>query len=407
MKPGPLHRLESETRTGGIFLRVTLTALMLGAAALYVFVGAQNQWDFESYYYAATAYRSGLSPYSLQELSVVAGKTIELPFLYPPITLALFMPFSLLPIHFAAGVWLALKCLLLALLVWVWWRDFLRPIAPELLLAVTLFGFNLAILWDLRTGNVALLEEALLWVAFSAYLRNRVVLALCLIVLASVFKLLPVLLLGLLLMAPRSRRVRLALVASGVVLLLGLVAFPTSLYLYGEWVRALLHFSGANRPTGEINPSALGLIDWLLDAVGLPVSRVPAIALGLYALYCSVLLAWSVPVLLRAHASRSRTEQVMIVLLLWLLLSPRVMVYSYAMAVAPSLYVIQHRITSLPGRAAATCLLLAEGVVRLLPGPPPTALGPASFIVILGAWLLYARVEHARPKTPALPGDLA
>jgi glycosyl transferase family 87 len=382
--------------------RATLLTLMLGVAAVYVFLGARNQWDFETYYYAGAACRSGVSPYTLEGLSLVAGKTMVLPFLYPPITLALFVPLSHLPIHLAAGVWLAFKCLLLALLLWVWRREFLGSIAPELFLAVALFGFNLAVLWDLRTGNVALLEGAILWLAFSAYLRNRLVLAMCLIAIASIFKLLPILFLGLLLMAPRSTKVRLALVASGAVLLLGLVAFPVA--LSAEWLRALAGFSGADRPTGEINPSALGLIDWLLHAVG---STESGLAGLLYAIYAAALLAWSVPVLLQVRASKPTTEQVMIVILLWLLLSPRVMVYSYLMAIPPCLYVIQHRIASLPGRAGAVCLVLAQGIVRLLPGRAPEFLAPVSFITVLGAWLLFARGEHGPLKSTAVRGDPA
>jgi hypothetical protein len=91
--------------------RVFIATVAVGLAGWYVALGAANQWDFETYYYATVAFRAGLDPYSLEALSKVAGRAIELPFLYAPVTLLAFVPLTHLPIQVAAGVWLGLKCL--------------------------------------------------------------------------------------------------------------------------------------------------------------------------------------------------------------------------------------------------------------------------------------------------------
>ena len=52
--------------------------LIVGVSVAYVLAGARQPWDFQIYYYASSAYRSGLDPYSTTALSGVAGKHVEL-----------------------------------------------------------------------------------------------------------------------------------------------------------------------------------------------------------------------------------------------------------------------------------------------------------------------------------------
>ena len=358
------------------------------AAGAYVIAGLKNPWDFETYYHAARSFRAGLSPYSLQDLSVTAQAALDLPFLYPPAALAWFLPLTWLPIGTAAAVWLAFKCLLLVTLVWIWRRYFLPEVGWPTMLGITLLGFNLSALWDLRTGNVALLEASLLWLGFLSYLHRRERLTVYLIALASMFKLLPLLLLGLLGLAKGSGRRRLALIASGVAILAVMVSLPPG--LSSDWRRALFLGAG-DRPTGDINPSALGVADWLVTELELPAAIAPNLALGLYLVYFAVVLALSIGPLVRVEAAGSRREQVVGVVLLWLLLLPRTMVYSYVMAVVPVLFVLRHSLESSMARGTAYALVVAQGVVRLLPGQPPPILAPLSFLILLGTWVLWMR----------------
>jgi hypothetical protein len=165
------------------------------------------------------------------------------------------------------------------------------------------------------------------------------------------------------------------------------ISFPFHMSI--EWLGGLSHLALEPRPMGDINPSALGLADWAASTLELPPASVPALVFAFYLSYCVALLLLSLTALVRARASGSRQEQAVLAVLLWLLLSPRVMVYSYVMAIVPALYVVQNRIRSGFLRSAATFLLVFEGLVRFLPGRPPSWLGPMSFAILVGAWALW------------------
>jgi alpha-1,2-mannosyltransferase len=380
-------------------LRAPLLVLVIGVAAVYVGLGASRQWDFETYYYAASAWRAGRNPYLLDSLTAMAGKPIGLGFIYPPIALLLFLPFTFLPAATAALLWIGFKIFLVMMLLRLWRRDFLPSIPLELLIPVALLGFDLALLWDLRTGNAALIEEVFLWAAFSAYVRDRRRAFVCLVGVASTLKLYPIVFLGLALVPPASRRGGLRLVGLGLLVFLGLLAVPHP--LTAEWVKALAAPVYTGRPVGGINPSALGLIDWGLLAAGAPGGSSGRLGLAIYAIGCAVLISLSRRGLVRAWRSGSPREAVLAAVLIWMVVAPRLIVYSYVMAVVPVLAVIGPVLRTTWARAAALGLVFLPGVVRLIPGTAPSALPIVSYAALLWMWLAYARSR--RPAgTPLL-----
>lgn len=372
--------------------RIGAALFVVGVAATYVALGASHQWDFETYYYAATALRAGLNPYDLGSLSSVAGRSIELPYIYPPITLALFLPLSNLPLGLASLVWLSIKCLLAGFLLWIWWRGFLRSVAPDLLLIVALLGFDLALLWDLRTGNIALLEQALLWLGFLAYVRGRPLIAAVLIALASVFKIYPILFLALLL-TPGARRNRTIAIGVGLGVLLSLLAIP--LVPLESWARALPAAIGQDRPLPNVDPSALTVLRWVSSLGEMPWSAAGWFAPALYIVFVIVLLSVSIRLIRRALRSPLPFDRVATALVLWFVLAPRVMVYSYASAVVPALFVLNRALPTRGWRLGASLLLIFPGAVRLLPGHPPVWLGVVSFLMMFAIWVLWVRAGKA------------
>lgn len=374
-------------------IRFILSTAVVAVAVAFVWPHVHRQWDLETYYFAATAHHAGLNPYSLEALTAVAGKTVALPFLYPPVTLAFFAPLAWMPLAAALWVWLALKVVLAAGLIWIWKHDFLPGVEAPLLLAGALIGFELSLPWDLRTGNVALLETFLLWTAFASYLRGRLVLAAYLIALASMFKLLPIALLGILAPAPGSRRERWGPLGAAVVLFVVAVSVP--LGLAAEWRRALLHAPPAARILDGVNPSVLGLAQWLFASGGMPSAAVPYASVGSYLALATTLLLLSVAPMRRLQAADARLEQVVLLVLVWLLVAPRAVIYSYPMAVVPMLYVLRHRIALRAWRFLAVGLWMAPGLIRLLPGPAPPMLGAVSFPILLAAWILFVRGSPA------------
>jgi hypothetical protein len=380
-------------------LRPVAAILVVAVCAVYVALGARQPWDFETYFFAAKALREGLDPYRLASLSAAAGRPVGLPFLYPPAILLPFLPLSLLPVEAAGYVWLAIQCLLAIVLVRLWRAHFIPDAPADLLVLTALLGFNAALLWALRTGNLALFEASLLWGGFAALKRGRLSAAAALIALGGWIKVLPLAFLSLVLAAPaRARdRARAILVAG---LVLAAVSLPHA-NLLPDWAAAVERSLAAGRPTGEANPSLLGLLDgWTAGGTWLagPGKRT---ALGLYAAFGAAILAFSARPFGRLRREGATPGWIMLGVLAWLLISPRVMVYSWVMAVPPAIYVIRRHIGGQPLRSLAYGCVVLQGFARFLPGPPPRALHGLSFFLLLGLWGIAVAAPVASRAGPA------
>ncbi len=377
------------------FMGFALALALTGVAALYVAFGASNPWDFQTYYYAASACRAHLNPYDLAALSAVAGKPIELPFVYPPVTLLPFLALSFLPLPAASLVWLGLKVCLLVLLLAMWRREFLAEVPGWVILGVALFGFNAAALWDLRTGNVAMVEAFLLWAGFLSYMRGKPVCSARRIAGASIFKIAPIAFLGLLLVGPSPRKKKAFAILLGVAMLAAGLAVSWPLTV--EWARALPRYFAGVRPTGEVNPSALGILDGILG------DGYRAWALPLFGVYACVVALVAIPAIWKLRKTGTPEEWVMVGITLWVLLSPRVMIYSHMLMVVPALFAVRHAISIPWARTLGYFLLMAQGLVRLLPGRPPTALAEGPFILSLAVFaVLLARIHSVESLRGAL-----
>lgn len=383
------------------WLRRGVLLLVVAVSAVYVALGARTPWDFEIYYYAGRAVRVGLDPYDPSSLGAVAGKMFELPFVYPPAALLLFGPLSHLPVGAAGYLWLGVQCLLALALFLLWRKYFLPEVPPDLLLVVTLLGFNAALLWALRTGNLAVLEAALLWGGFAALARGRLAVAGALIALGGVFKLLPLAFLALVAAAPGAARDRArALLAAALVLaatlLLGGPLLP-------GWAAGVARAITLHRPTGEVNPTLFGLLDGWVSGAGWNEGAARWLVPAICAAFGAAVLAFSARPFARLRREGRPADWILFAVLVWLLLSPRVMVYSWVVAVAPAIHVIRTRLRPGPLRPAAYGLLLLQGMARFLPGPPPKALAGLSFLLLAGLWGLAVAAPAGRSAEPELP----
>lgn len=367
-------------------------------------------WDFDTFYYAAVALRQGLDPYRLESLAAVAGKHVPLPFLYPPAALAMFAPFAALPLATATVAWLALKVVLSVALVALWRRVFLPETGLVTLILASVLGFNAALVTDLRSGNVAIIEGLVLWIAFACYARDRRWPFAILVAVASSLKLLPIAFLALLLVP--SRRTRAApgpLVAS--LGLFGAIAFLPAAW-GASWPGVLFAGAPAVRPHGEFNPSALGMFDSFFGGPPGIGAGFPDPAILLWAAYAAILLIVSRNLLRRIRERKDATEWVVVACLLFALLSPRMMAYSYVLLVAPALMLIERLFPRARDRAIAVAILIAQGVVRMalgadfllsVPGLPlrdSPVVANLPFLIVLGLWLALMRAKHV-PRTAA------
>jgi Glycosyltransferase family 87 len=406
----PKHASGPERTWAKILGESALLLVLLAAAPLFVQTSARQMWDFETYWYAARSAISGGNPYSSDQLALVADRPVAMPFVYPPSTVPLFLPFTVAPVLQARWIWLALKVLAILALFQLWRRRILPTVPLVPLAFAAAFGFNAAAIWDLKTGNVSGLEQLVLWLGFSAHIQGRPLASAMRIAVASIFKLLPAAFLALLVMPVRgSQKENWKPITVALSLLAAFVVVP--ILVGPEWARGYLGNFPDERPWGYVNPSALGLIDTLLGRHGGSLLGESFPNLALSAVYVLLVGIISVRPLRRAMQSKDALLWVMTAIPLFVLLVPRPMIYTYLLAVPAMFYLLTPMLQRVGGAYAVGGILGAQAFV--IPGlglnyeNPWTSNLP--FFLLLGLWTLYAvrapladvREAEIRPRETA------
>ncbi len=395
-------------RATGLLLALYALALLYGVLAN----ADRAQWDFQTYYYAGRAFARGLDPYDLQALSQVAGREIGYPFAYFPITLPVFEVLGGLDLRTASVLYLALKVAALAGLIAIWRRWFIRSRPDLFFYLFLLFGFGGAIYADFASGNISLLEQLALWIAFAALNRGRTLAFTLLVVGVGLFKLTPILLLGLLLLRGGRR--------PGRALAGGLLLFAAALGLsYAVWPHLFTSFLQGGwsfDERGGINPSSLALIrdvyDYLLGRGVLPEwEGLPWLGY----------LAWVAGVLVLTRRAAARCSSgdprysIYLGCLAYVMIAPRFKNYAYILLLVPAYELLRGWIAVRSERAILFVLMLS--------GSPPVPFGfsaaagqlIAGYYSLLGAGLLWGLVVRGKDPmgaeespsglTPASKGD--
>lgn len=377
-------------------------ALALLLAWLVSFAARQRtaQWDAGTYHLAARAALAGLDPYSVENLSSLAhGKQVLYPFVYPPIGLMPFLVLAQMPLAMALSVWVSFKVLLLIGLIVLWHR-----VAGDIgwlpLALVGLFSFGGSALWDLRSGNVGILEAALIWIGLSAFVDGRRGTFSAWIVAASCFKLSPAVLLLLLLVPTADRKPSPKLLAISALALVLLVWGPLWIGPASRWSGFLAKLAEVF-PVGASNPSMLAL--FLTYARGAMDSEDLALGLAFsgWLLFVAAMLAVSARWLndtWRAHDAR---RWAFTAVWLYALLTPRPMAYGFVLAAAAPLALAPPRFESVAGRLFIAVFLSILGVpVAAGRAPSETILQFAAILLPLVWWLVVVLQRAERSVSP-------
>lgn len=355
-------------------------------AYLLVPTTARRPWDFETYLYASGAASVGRNPYDVKALEEIAGRPVGMPFLYPPMALPLFLPFLGMNLFYASVVWLAIKVVAFLALFHVW-RKHLIPEVPSYILApAAALAFNGAVVWDLKTGNVTILQDLLLWLGFIAFIHGRRVQAAAGMLASALFKLTPAVFLVVLILPIKDRRPswRILLAALGFLLASTLVV-PLIGMPWAPWFRHAFDVAG---PVGIANPSFVSFATGLYSySQGLTLA--PKALTGLWLAYAALVLLVSVPCLARARSERDPKLWVLTLTVLFVLLHPRPMAYGYLLAIPAALALLpgSNDPRRLAIRTAVICVAPFIGLLTQFRDPWSSNL---AFLTLLFLWFLYA-----------------
>ena len=300
------------------------------------------QWDFRTHRKAGEIFASGLDPYDSDTLFPQAKTTFL--YNYPPVTLYFYRFLAQFDYESAYHIFLIAKCILLIGLIYFWKREFLKTNANFLFGLFCLLAFNSAVYRDLIAGNINLLEQVFLWLAFFFYIKQRLLLFCAFCLLAASFKMTPSFFLVLLLLADDKKKYH-YFVGSG-------VAFFT--YLLVQFIivpdmsiSAFRNAFAVVSERGSVVPSTFTFLSdvfkWVSNNAGVTTPQAIQFAVLIVFVTAVVLLTYKAYVRLNSLSVENRPMiDVFLVCLVYALIHPRLKDYAYILLIVPSFYIIMN-----------------------------------------------------------------
>lgn len=344
-RPHP-HRVAAAPRA----LRWIALLLLLGHGARVSYLIATNpalQGDLRVYRAAAQAYAEGRNPYEPGALIGPGGKTQQLPFVYPPVSLPLLRALLILDYRTTYFCFFVLKMAALAGLILLW-RRWLFPddAAGACLYLLCALAYGQTIKMDIRAGNISVFEQLLIWTAVLAFVRGRPWLYAALIAAAALLKLTAAVLL-LLLIVDRERRNVGALLAglAGLALVHGVSALVRP-----DLFAGFLRNAAALDERGRTNPSTLALIRDGVErlAGGWGPAHLDEMVYGLVVLLIGLTIL---------SVARRDRQPGYLECVAYALAAPRFKDYSYILLIPPSVHVVVNVLRGAFPRVLALLLL--------------------------------------------------
>jgi len=368
------------------------------------------QWDFKAYYYAARAYAAGMNPYDIVVTAAVgeySDSRGSFRFIYPLPLLFLFLPLSLLRYPTALHLFMIAKCALLGGLVYLWGKEFLEDRPDLSFYLFCIVAFNSPLYIDLRAGNVAIIEQCALWLAFYFFLKRRLLLFCLFILIPATIKITPLLFLSLLWFLEDRER-HLYFFGSLLIFVVTLSLF----HLCTPVLFASFLFQAGRTVVKASQPSTFALLGDLLGQLGMNIRPAAAERTHLvlfFAVAVTVLaVTWRACVALRSWRLISK-EKILIFLActVYAVVLPHFEDYSYIIVLVPA-YVILRR--SRPGDLCALLLFMtlsAAGATLPLVRPlMRIILAYSPLILTYLVWGLYVREISSRSKVSEGQGEL-
>jgi len=300
----------------------------------------QYQWDFRTHRKAGEIFASGLDPYDPRILFPQAQTKFL--YNYPPVTLYFYKFFAQFSFKTAFHIFLIAKCMLLVGLIYFWKREFFKTNTTALFCLFCLLAFNSAVYRDLIAGNINLVEQVFLWLAFFFYIKRRLILFCIFCLLAASFKMTPTFFLVLLLLADDKKKYQ-YFVCSG----LAFFAYLAVQYVIvpDMFISGIRNAFAVVSERGNIVPSTFTLLsdifNWLSKNVG--VTTPQAIPFTITVIFAATVIFFTFKAYIRLNTLKVKNRQmveVFLVCLVYALIHPRFKDYAYILLIVPAFYII-------------------------------------------------------------------
>lgn len=327
-------------------LRKLLTILLIlycVAVLVHMLINTELfQWDFRTYYFAAEAYTKGLNPYDVNTISALSSVPTTLKFVYPPITLLFFRLFVLVDYDMAFYLFLAFKFMILIALVVLWKYRILKDRADLPFYLFCIFAFNSAIYIDISAGNISVIEQFLIWLAFSFFLKRRVAPFCLLIIIAGLFKVWPILFLFLLWFSTEEKKWTYFISSLLTFVALMFISFMISPGLFADFMQN----AGAIYERGVRNPATFSLIMDPFELLARETGIIVPVAIPI--ILFSIVIAGILFVSWQAYRRLSYTDRedkerlfLFLACLVYALILPRFKDYSYILLIVPAYFILK------------------------------------------------------------------
>ena len=325
---------------------IVITILLVGYfITLVLHVSAHDDqylWDFRSHRGSGKILASGSNPYDADALS--PKSRTKFLYTYPPVTLFLYRLFAIPEYKTAVHIFLIAKCILLVGLVYFWQREFLKQDGSIMFYVFCLLAFNSAVFLDMIAGNINLVQQALLWIGFSFYIRGRYKLFCLFILIAASFKMTPIFFLILLLLPDDKNKYKYFFGAGAVFLGYLLIQYLVVPDFFTGFIKNALIVVG--EPGGVVpstNKLIAGIFEIVSNITGMTIP--PAFQPTIFIIIAAVVVFFSYKACLRlkqVQLDNRAMLEVFMVCLVYALIHPRFKDYGYILLIVPSFYVIKN-----------------------------------------------------------------
>jgi hypothetical protein len=325
---------------------ITVTILLLAyLITLILHVSAhedQYLWDFRTHREAGKILAAGSNPYDADTLFPKARTRFL--YTYPPVTLFFYRLFALPDYKTAFHIFLIGKFILLIGLVYFWKKEFLKEDGGTLFYVFCLLAFNSTVFLDMIAGNINLVQQAMLWLGFSFYIRGKYKLFCLFTLIAASFKMTPIFFLILMLLPDDRNKYQYFFGSGALFLAYLLIQYLIAPDLFTGFIKNALEVVGE---PGGVVPSTNKLIAGICEIIskfsGMTLPH--AFQSAIFILIAAAVVFFSYRACMRlkhAQIDNRAMLEVFVVCLVYALIHPRFKDYGYILLLVPSYFIIKN-----------------------------------------------------------------